>query len=60
LKIVWHDGLGFSLYTKRLDRGRFIWPAPKDGVVAVSAARVAGQFRDAVGRHPDLRGVALG
>jgi len=41
LKIVWHDGLGFSLYTKRLDRGRFIWPVPKDGVVAISAAQLA-------------------
>jgi transposase len=41
LKMVWHDGLGFSLYTKRLDRGRFIWPAPTDGVVAISAAQLA-------------------
>ena len=41
LKIVWHDGLGFSLYTKRLDRGRFLWPAPADGVVAISAAQLA-------------------
>ena len=25
-KILWHDGLGLSLYAKRLDRGKFIWP----------------------------------
>ena len=33
LKIVWHDGLGMSLYAKRLERGRFIWPstAPREG-----------------------------
>ena len=24
LKIVWHDGIGMSLYAKRLERGRFI------------------------------------
>ena len=24
LKTFWHDGLGMSLYTKRLERGRFI------------------------------------
>ena len=34
LKILWHDGLGMSLYAKRLERGRFIWPSPADGVVA--------------------------
>jgi transposase len=27
VKILWHDGLGMSLYAKRLERGRFIWPA---------------------------------
>jgi len=41
LKILGHDGLGFALYTKRLDHGRFIWPAPQDGVVAISAAQLA-------------------
>ena len=25
-KILWHDGIGLSLYAKRLDRGKFIWP----------------------------------
>src|ERR1700731_95172 len=41
LKIVWHDGIGMSLYAKRLERGRFIWPSPADGVVAISAAQLA-------------------
>ena len=26
MECLWHDGLGLSLYAKRLDRGRFIWP----------------------------------
>lgn len=34
VKILWHDGVGLSLYAKRLDRGRFIWPAAVDGVPA--------------------------
>src|SRR5438477_4960185 len=38
IKIVWHDGIGMSLYAKRLERGRFIWPSPADGIVAISAA----------------------
>jgi len=29
-----------SLYVKRLDHGRFIWPTPADGAVAVSAAQL--------------------
>ena len=37
IKVLWHDGLGMSLYAKRLERGRFIWPSPADGVVAISA-----------------------
>lgn len=24
VKILWHDGLGMSLYAKRLERGRFV------------------------------------
>jgi transposase len=40
LKILWHDGVGMSLYAKRLEHGRFIWPSPADGVVAISAARL--------------------
>jgi len=34
VKIIWHDGLGMSRYAKRLERGRFVWPSAKDGVVA--------------------------
>jgi transposase len=41
VKIVWHDGLGMSLYAKRLERGRFIWPSPADGVVAISGSQLA-------------------
>ena len=33
IKILWHDGLGMSLYAKRLEKGRFIWPSPSDGVL---------------------------
>ena len=37
VKILWHDGVGLSLSAKRLEHGRFIWPTPADGSVAISA-----------------------
>lgn len=41
IKILWHDGLGMSLYAKRLEHGRFVWPSPADGTLAISAAQLA-------------------
>ena len=40
VKLLWHDGVGMSLYVKRLDHGRFICPTPVDGAVAVAAAQL--------------------
>ena len=41
LKVIWHDGVGMSLYAKRLEKGHFIWPTPTDGVVSISAAQLS-------------------
>ena len=41
IKIVWHDGQGACLFTKRLERGRFIWPSVADGAVTISAAQLS-------------------
>jgi transposase len=40
VKILWHDGLGMSLYAKRLERGRFLWPSPASGCVTISASQL--------------------
>ena len=40
IKILWHDGLGMSLYAKRLERGRFIWPLVADGAVMITSAQL--------------------
>ena len=52
LKILWHDGLGMSLYAKRLEGGRFIWPSPADGVVAISAAQLGYMLEGIDWRNP--------
>jgi transposase len=41
IKILWHDGLGMSLYANRLERGRFLWPSAKDGTVAITSSQLA-------------------
>ena len=41
VKLLWHDGVGMSLYAKRLELGKFIWPASGSGdAVQVSAAQL--------------------
>ena len=41
IKIFWHDGLGASLYAKRLEQGRFIWPTTKDDAVVITPAQLS-------------------
>ena len=43
VKCLWHDGLGMSLYVKRLERGRFIRLSPASAAVAISASQFAWQ-----------------
>ena len=47
IKVLWHDGIAMSLYARRLEHGRFIWPSPADGAVAISAAQF-GYLLDAI------------
>lgn len=38
VKIIWHDGQGACLFSKRLEKGRFIWPVPTAKTDAADAA----------------------
>lgn len=52
IKMIWHDGLGMSLYAKRLERGRFVWPTPVDGVVGIAPAQLAYMLEGIDWRNP--------
>jgi transposase len=41
LKIIWWDGQGACLFSKRLERGRFVWASPIKGKVAITSAQLA-------------------
>ncbi len=41
LKIIWWDSQGACLFSKRLEKGRFVWPSARDGKVHVTAAQLA-------------------
>jgi transposase len=41
IKIIWFDGQGACLFSKRLERGRFVWPSPATGKVTLSLAQLA-------------------
>ncbi|MGU3361944.1 IS66 family insertion sequence element accessory protein TnpB [Methylobacterium sp. M6A4_1b] len=40
VKLVYFDGTGVCLLSKRLEDGKFCWPAVTDGVVRLSAAQL--------------------
>ena len=41
IKIIWWDGQGGCLFSKRLERGRFVWPSTDGGTVSVTPAQLS-------------------
>ena len=41
IKCLWSDGQGLCLFSKRLERGRFLWPSLADGTVTISTAQLS-------------------
>jgi len=41
IKVIWWDGQGACLFSKRLEKGRFVWPSPSTGKVSLSPAQLS-------------------
>lgn len=40
VKVIWHDGQGMCLFSKKLEKGRFVWPSTVDGAVSLTAGQL--------------------
>jgi transposase len=63
IKLLWHDGVGLCLLTKKLEHGQFAWPSvTTTGRIALSASQLAAlldgcEWRAPVPRRkPELMG----
>jgi transposase len=52
VKILWHDGVGMSLYAKRLEHGKFVWPSASGEALAISAAQLSYMLEGIDWRNP--------
>lgn len=52
VKILWADADGLCLFTKRLERGRFIWPVTRDGKVHLTPAQLSMLLEGINWKHP--------
>jgi transposase len=41
LKMIWFDGQGACLFSKRLEKGRFVWPSATSGKVTLTPAQLS-------------------
>jgi Transposase and inactivated derivatives len=53
IKILWWSGDGMTLYAKRLERGRFIWPQAESGSIHLSAAQLSMLLEGIDWRRPE-------
>ena len=63
IKLIWHDGVGLCMLSKRLEHGQFAWPSTQTtGRIALSSAQLAAlldgcEWRAPVARRrPELAG----
>ncbi|MBD2806448.1 IS66 family insertion sequence element accessory protein TnpB [Xenorhabdus sp. ZM] len=52
LKGLWADADGLCLFTKRLERGRFVWPVTREGKVHRTPAQLSMLLEGINWKHP--------
>ncbi len=56
IKLLWHDGIGLCMLTKRLEQGQFAWPSTtSSGRIALSAPQLAALLDGCEWRAPVVR-----
>jgi transposase len=53
VKLLWYDGQGMCLFSKRMDRGKFVWPVTKEGSVHLSTAQLSMLLEGIDWRRPE-------
>jgi transposase len=56
IKLIWHDGIGLCMLTKRLEQGQFQWPsASTAGRIALTSAQLVALLDGCEWRAPAIR-----
>lgn len=53
VKLLWFDGQGLCLFSKRMDRGRFVWPVTSTGSVTLTPAQLSMLLEGIDWRRPE-------
>src|ERR1700691_3479072 len=53
VKLIWFDGGGLCLFSKRLERGRFVWPQAMSGTVSLTRAQLSMLLEGIDWRRPE-------
>jgi transposase len=63
IKLIWHDGIGLCMLTKKLEQGQFVWPSTtSSGRIALTPSQLTAlldgcEWRAPVARRkPELAG----
>ena len=53
VKLLWYDGQGLCLFSKRMDRGRFVWPSTATGSIVMTPAQLSMLLEGIDWRRPE-------